>query len=295
MFYDWIEGREGESQGSSDLAPNLTEPTPEIQEDMSNNPSGTSRNDNNNNRRNNQSNIATLSSLHSDNEPDRQAFYAGGSETSGQQILGSPSARKSDSNQIITDLFRQAREHAEDVSDDNEQPSTSKPVFTGAGFTLGSSNDDSVKIMSHTANTARSDYMDSDQDVERILKMWQNGFSIDDGPLRSYDDPSNLEFMNCIRRGQIPPELRNGNAQVRLAMQDHRTEDYIPPKVVKNPFSGEGHRLGTPVSEVISNLTAFSNDNTSAEQKQSDAESFLALNESEPNTRVQIRLADGSR
>lgn len=34
-----------------------------------------------------------------------------------------------------------------------------------------------------------------------VLKMWQNGFSVDDGPLRGYDDEANREFLDSIRRG----------------------------------------------------------------------------------------------
>ena len=40
-----------------------------------------------------------------------QAFYAGGSETSGQQILG-PSRKKPNPEAIIKDLFKNAKEYA---------------------------------------------------------------------------------------------------------------------------------------------------------------------------------------
>lgn len=59
------------------------------------------------------SRIFTLSSMrdNSDDEDDEekgQAFYAGGSETSGQQILGPP---KRNPEKIITDLFAKAKEY----------------------------------------------------------------------------------------------------------------------------------------------------------------------------------------
>jgi len=28
--------------------------------------------------------------------------------------------------------------------------------------------------------------------------LWNNGFSVDDGPLRAYDDPENAEFIEVI-------------------------------------------------------------------------------------------------
>lgn len=33
------------------------------------------------------------------------------------------------------------------------------------------------------------------------LKMWKSGFSVDDGPFRSFDDPANQEFLTSIKRG----------------------------------------------------------------------------------------------
>lgn len=48
---------------------------------------------------------------------------------------------------------------------------------------------------------------DSDFDGEKksvVVKMWNNGFSLDDGPLRPYTDPSSLEFMAAIKSGHIP-------------------------------------------------------------------------------------------
>jgi UBX domain-containing protein 1 len=53
--------------------------------------------------------IRTLNSLEASDgssEEEGQAFYAGGSETSGQQILG-PSKKKGD---FVTDIFKSIRE-----------------------------------------------------------------------------------------------------------------------------------------------------------------------------------------
>lgn len=59
--------------------------------------------------------VRTLSSLHqnqdsgqdSSDDEDGQAFYAGGSEHSGQQVLGPPRSRRTD---IVTDVFRSVRQ-----------------------------------------------------------------------------------------------------------------------------------------------------------------------------------------
>ena len=68
---------------------------------------------------------------------------------------------------------------------------------------------------------------------EFALKMWQNGFSIDDGPLRAYNDQQNREFLNDVMMGRIPRELvreaRGG--EVMVNMEDHKDRMYEPPKV----------------------------------------------------------------
>lgn len=37
-----------------------------------------------------------------------------------------------------------------------------------------------------------------------VVKMWSNGFSLDDGPLRSYTDPDSADFIASIKAGRIP-------------------------------------------------------------------------------------------
>jgi len=34
-----------------------------------------------------------------------------------------------------------------------------------------------------------------------VLKLWSQGFSIDGGELRHYDDPQNKEFLETVMRG----------------------------------------------------------------------------------------------
>lgn len=35
------------------------------------------------------------------------------------------------------------------------------------------------------------------------LKLWKTGFSLDDGPVRDYQDPTNKEFLDYIKRGYL--------------------------------------------------------------------------------------------
>ena len=37
--------------------------------------------------------------------------------------------------------------------------------------------------------------------TEVAIKFWSNGFSVDDGPLRSLEDPENKQFLDSVTRG----------------------------------------------------------------------------------------------
>lgn len=132
-----------------------------------------------------------------------QAFYAGGSEHSGQQILGPDR-----DNNLIENLLNDARRHAED----NPTPSNQTLPIT----------------------------------------LWRNGFTVgEDNELRDY--AGNREFLECLRRGEVPPELaarvRGGMIDVKL--DNKAFQDYVPEQR-RQAFTGEGHRLGAPAPSVVS-------------------------------------------
>ncbi|XP_040837639.1 NSFL1 cofactor p47 isoform X3 [Ochotona curzoniae] len=191
-----------------------------------------------------------------DEEEEGQRFYAGGSERSGQQIVGPP--RKKSPNELVDDLFKGAKEHG------------------------------AVAVERVTRSPGES----SKTRVHVVLKLWKSGFSLDDGDLRSYQDPANAQFLESIRRGEVPAELRRlaHGGQVNLDMEDHRDEDFVKPKGAFKAFTGEGQKLGSTAPQV---LTASS----PAQQAENEAKasSSVLINESEPTTNIQIRLADGGR
>lgn len=39
--------------------------------------------------------------------------------------------------------------------------------------------------------------------VEITLRFWKNGFSVNDGPLRSYEDPKSQEFLHHVKHGLV--------------------------------------------------------------------------------------------
>lgn len=82
---------------------------------------------------------------------------------------------------------------------------------------------------------------------QRVLHIWDDGFSIGDGPLRRYDDEANAADLATIRSGHAPIHLMNVPPGVHVAVRVERhAENFrVLPKKYK-PFSGTGQRLGSP-------------------------------------------------
>ncbi|XP_056129959.1 NSFL1 cofactor p47 isoform X2 [Lampris incognitus] len=223
-------------------------------------------------------------------EEEGQRFFAGGSERSGQQIVGPP--KKKSSNEVVEDLFKGAKEHGAVPLDRGGrglgEPSKARP-FVGGGYRLGAAPEEES---AYVAGERRAS--SSQQDVHVVLKLWKTGFSLDDGELRNYNDPGNAIFLESIRRGEIPMELRQRSrgGQVNLDMEDHRDEEFSKPKLAFRAFGGEGQKLGSATPELISIPGGSQQDQALTEAQ---ASASVTLNPSQPITNIQIRLADGGR
>lgn len=139
--------------------------------------------------------FATLSDMskQSSSDEEHQAFYAGGSDRSGQQVLG-PAKRKNFREQL-TDMMRSAQE--QNIAEVGGGPSTSGTSGNvwGQGMRLGMTDND------HTAVGTNRSAPQSENKPVVVLKLWSQGFSIDGGELRHYDDPQNKEFLETVMRG----------------------------------------------------------------------------------------------
>ncbi|TKC44235.1 hypothetical protein EI555_006598, partial [Monodon monoceros] len=127
--------------------------------------------------------------------------------------------------------------------------------------------------------------------VQILLKLWSNGFSLDDGELRPYSDPTNAQFLESVKRGEIPLELQRlvHRGHVNLDMEDHHDEEYIKPRLRFKAFSGEGQKLGSLTPEIVSTPSS------PEEEEKSLLNAVVLIDDSVPTTKIQIRLADGSR
>ncbi|XP_065331794.1 NSFL1 cofactor p47 [Cloeon dipterum] len=229
--------------------------------------------------------LRTLDNSDGSSDEEGQAFYAGGSEHSGQQILG-PSKKKGD---IVKDIFKSVRERgAEEVDVDPRQASSSKrsKAFGGTGYRLGQAPSESQVIPS-TSNEGRT------VPLQMTIKMWKTGFSIDDGPLKDYEQ--NKAFLDSIKNGEVPQELLNQarGREVNVNLEDHHMEEFSAPKRKVQVFAGKGHILGSPTPVTVGVTQPMTEKDK--ESNEDSAKTAVPVDPSQPSTTVQVRLMDGSR
>ncbi|ORX98046.1 SEP-domain-containing protein [Basidiobolus meristosporus CBS 931.73] len=240
------------------------------------------------------SGIATFHDLEKeDSDEEKQSYFTGG-EKSGM-LVQDPNLKKEKSNALVDDILKKAAEGGESYPPwEEEEEAPSQPhFFTGAGRSLGGPSGDASTTQPSSSRPANS--ATDNTPVVRNLTFWRNGFNIDDEPLRSYDEPENQEFLQAINRGQAPLSHLNvrPGQPVDLRVAKRLDEDYIPPPKVLKPFSGSGQRLGGVAPAITSYKTpgAF----PESDQPPAQVEEEVKVDESQPVTSIQIRLADGSR
>jgi len=207
-----------------------------------------------------------------DNDEDNVKWYTGG-EKSGLQVQ----APKKKKDQIIDNVMDSAKALGAQSPSEYQPEST---TFSGSGYRLG--NQPNTKSQPIPSSVKK--------EIRKSLFMWDDGFSIDDGPLRQFNDPANKAFMDCVMQGKIPPELQvgqNSQNEITVDLLDKRGEQYKKPQ--PKPFSGSGQTLGRSSSSVPVPL------NTNKSPQGTNTPYTIKVDESQPTTSIQIRLHDGSR
>lgn len=226
--------------------------------------------------------IRTLGSLKSDNEEENgepNSYYAGG-EKSGQ-VVQDPKKKNGEEEESEPDLtesiFERARQRGPRTDEERAQFEGDQ-AFTGAGYRLGDTQN----------QRRRTPDVVGRRNVTRELTFYENGFTVDDGPLRLFNDPENEAFLSDVNRGVVPREMEEpGIGDVSITLIDKKKETYVPPKKKIVPFSGGGQRLGAQAS-------ASSAAPPQAPNVQ-QAAAAVSIDESRPVASVQVRLSDGTR
>ncbi|KAF9934933.1 hypothetical protein BGZ65_003570 [Modicella reniformis] len=223
-----------------------------------------------------------------DEDEDSQNYFAGG-EASGVMVQGPPGRK--DSNALIEDILSQAAKGGQRRAEVQEPVAPKKNYFTGTGNRLGSEGEGSTSVVSQEpeSSTAAPEALET---VTRTLTFWRNGYSLEDGPLMSYTDPANRDFLDQISSGYL--NVRPGQP-VEMRVAKRMDEDYKePPRAPPKPFEGAGNRLGGITTGSSSSSTPGSFPERIA-QSATPAPRRLEIDESQPVTSVQIRMADGTR
>lgn len=156
----------------------------------------------------------------------------------------------------------------------------------------------------------------------RHLTFWRDGFTVEDGELMRYDDPENSTILAELNAGYVllqsrfqyglitrpsraPPSILNveDGQHVELRVSRRITEDYVPPAGIRT-FTGSGNRLGNPVPQFVSGGApimpgSFSEAGSSSTPvggvEPDSVTPKFEVDQSQPTTSVQIRLADGTK
>jgi len=206
-------------------------------------------------------------------------YYAGGAQ-SGIGVLAPPTGKPVDNDQFVKDLFKKAKESvgAKQHEETQRQP-RADDRFIGSGFKLGGDGVESREIRGESARPQPKDIR---------LCMWKTGFTVDDGPLRKYDDPANQEFLDKITKGELPMELRALGTEINVSMEDRRTDSYEEnkPQEVFKSFGGSGQRLGA---------TESSTSSAAPPQTSNEPTPSIDVDSTKPTTKLRIRLASGKQ
>lgn len=175
--------------------------------------------------------------------------------------------------------------------------------FGGAGRTIGDDGPAATQTPAtgstpQQAAAAGGDDEDFDPVAIRHLNFWQDGFSIEDGPLQRYEDPQSQALLQAIENQSAPPGAFNikFGQRVELRVAKRLNEKYSPPAPgPMKAFGGEGNRLGSPAPAMGATSSTSATPAAAPPSTGTSAPSNFTVDSSAPTTSVQIRLADGTR
>ncbi|KAG5366492.1 UBX domain-containing protein 1 [Yarrowia sp. B02] len=229
--------------------------------------------------------VRTLGDLSRDNAPPkRQDLFTGGEKSALAVQNPNRPGQGNQGNPLVNDIIRRAEANpARPRGDDDESEDEEVGSFHGTGFTLGSDEVQSRPVESAVPTSLPK--------VSRSITFWQNGFTVEDGPLYRYDDPRNQRYLETLNQGRAPLALLDvqHNQAVDINVTDRSEEAYVEKKPV---YGGSGNRLGSPVP---GDSPAVSTPAVSTPVASSSASGPSNSASGAGGSRIQIRLGDGTR
>ncbi|XP_073001342.1 plant UBX domain-containing protein 4-like [Typha latifolia] len=227
------------------------------------------------------STIRTLADLNrkadsgSDSDSDEPQEYYTGGEKSGM-LVRDPSRGGRD----VDSIFEQAKQMGamQGPFESHQTPSSSRS-FIGTSRLL--SGETISSATQQPKNTIHNIY------------FWSNGFTVNDGPLRRFDDLENASFLESIRKSECPKELEPAGRRSAVSVNLIRREENYPEPVRRSsPFQGVGRTLGSGSLETSIHEPVVS---VAASSTLPSPNIGLSVDASLPSTSIQLRLADGTR
>lgn len=232
-----------------------------------------------------------------EDEGDPQTFFAGGGQNSGISIEGPGRGRGAGQpgGDVVRDLLERAARGGP-----APEAAPRSTVFSGGGHLLGGEDFDSRYIPD-------AENPDEEPAIRRIT-FWRDGFSVEDGDLLRYDDPQHAGVLAELHAGRAPPSILNIEVgqpvELRIAKRTH--ENYVPPPNRPTAaFTGSGNRLGSPVPGATPSSAgagmpgSFPSTSTpvpaAGGEDRASMQTRFEVDPNLPQTRVQVRLADGTR
>ncbi|KAG0646530.1 UBX domain-containing 1 [Hyphodiscus hymeniophilus] len=213
-------------------------------------------------------------------------LFAGG-EKSGLAVQDP--GNRNDPRKVVNDILKKARANAAKIGGEPAAPPPTR--FRGSGQTLGGDDTPSQTIPDPTPRD-----QDPGATQTRILHLWEDGFSIEDGPLRAFSDPQNAADLNMIRQGRAPLHLmgvrHDQPVDVQLIKHD---ENYKPQPTVYKPFSGSGQRLGSPTPGPSGFADSPSIAAPAPVASSTPTTPEVAIDPAQPTLALRIQLANGTR
>lgn len=245
--------------------------------------------------------VATLGSLgdshgHDDHDDDDSDYspedqprdlFAGG-EKSGLAVQdpNHKGSRSNDPRSIVDELIKKARKGPPPPAENAASSS-----FRGSGMTLGGDDTPSQVVPDPAASRPRPREI-----VTRTLHMWEDGYSVDDGPLYRFDDPANANDLRMINRGAAPMHLMgvDSNTDVDVHLNKHKGV-YTPQPKKYTPFGGGGQRLGSETAPAPSADTSTTTATPTTTSAAPPTVSEPEIDPSQPTLTLRIQLLNGQR
>ena len=128
------------------------------------------------------------------------------------------------------------------------------------------------------------------------MVVYRNGFVVDDGPLRTLEDPANQQFMESLAQGFCPQELVENGQPADVKLENRLQEEFNPRSAGSRGAAAPGRNFaafdgaGAAVGEIALSAASSITPGTSG--------SGSAVNWNEAGgdkIRVQIKFPDGKK